>query len=296
MLYFPDELPGWFTLAWDPKSPGIIIGMRKEIAGASVELLASSRAESYRDYLNARAPRLLLFEGEHRFIPFTEERCGFDGCLQRLQGENTHVSFSLPLPRVRRFLADPCPDCGGTGARDVIDCLACDGIGKRQVKEFGPLWVWCATMAVFSGWRGVFPPETLTPSNAGQWMVFENVLRDTSQYGAPLHAGMSPKAAQWLKQQGSSLGTRLAETMEDAHRHLWHHERPYSHCSVFFHPEDDYLVLRSGDASIGTQGHYRDEERLQYLEPHNTDGPIDQAVLLCGLAALYEAIDKGLQA
>ena len=295
-----EDLPRWYTLGIDQDSglPYIEVDLDvlKERAGEPSRFI---RDIAYEFYLAITHP----YNGDP-----TGEIHGFGESFTRIGLQDNWVRYRINIPRVMWYSDSSCPECLGTRENgNGLDCLHCDGTGKKLVHDTHSVDAVCCSLWVLLMQLAPVPEKQCTKLN--QLLNVEvPVSPEGGRHGHPVYGEYAPCFLGFFRAQPENTGFPWVEdVMRRVHKHLW--ASPADHGGTLDLTE---FGVGGGQLELGcpvlrVPGGVLDNDcevrpdRFGFPGPeknagigftcHNMDTSIQQLTAFTGLAALCDVVD-----
>lgn len=235
---------------------------------------------------------------------------GFGDSLRKSVNSDGNVVYHSRLPIIHELSTLPCPDCNGTGEDEfddtmglpLIKCGRCHGTGKRSDIDWSTAYalsasIVCLTNLLFLAGRSVV--SGLSKNDPVQLLVL-NVISAPGNEGCSLGGYFSPRLMHFLLTHRASYQfEEVRNAMIRVYEYMWRTVSPEKKRSLnggigAWQSTPGYLMLDvPGNASgIHLSGHYNREQGGAKFTCHNVNTPLQQLVLITGLAALCDLYEE----
>ena len=286
-----ENIPCWYELSWLAKEMSMLLRIHKDFARIA-------------PVLSSDAPMPQLFIKEFRFSKFSgdlKKDFGFDNAFV-FRGENEDfVEFLVPIPRVRKYTAEKCRHCNGTGRDRIVQekCFACDGCGKEHFLDWRPAQAISASFNLF--FSLAFSPDTETSATFPQLMII-NLITEKDMNGGALGGYFSIPLSEWLRTlEEREIFPGIGEAMMTAGKKIFGKiDRFEKFTFRAFIVGNGCIVLQvPGNAcDVSNEPEYFPDNKRKVgsrFGCHNVDTPMQQIELLVGLSALWDLVKKELK-
>jgi hypothetical protein len=271
------NLPCWTKLSWDSLSATISLHVHQDV----VQIL---------DGIKADDPRVIHMGGNQGQFINQPDRWGFEGKLSRTSKtvDGFH-GFHSKLPRIKKYKTDPCHYCDGTGTDEGLDqqCLFCNGEKRESYYDWKEMYALSTSLSLLTDLINHVPPQNDTSSVEQQILSFSVYIQERFY---PLFGEYSPLLVDWFRRQGERSIDEAVDAMCAAwevmegplhpmDRHSFYANIAYSNGWLNIGCPGDACGLHPSHDSIRLIGGYE-------FSCHNMDNPMQQFVLLTGLAAI----------
>ena len=291
-----ENMPCIYDLSWNKKIPAIILKIHKSVIKSCPDL----RKSFY-------VPYFVKNFGFEFFDQFKENLIGdlyfgFDQCCRKIGEENRFWIFEIPIPAIKEWLNENCDECNGFGKdKHKEKCLYCDGTGREKVFKTKRAYAICASLCLLFEFASLrFEKKYKTECDFSQLVSIETVIRH-GFHGASLGGVYSIPLAKFLASfEPNTEICEMTKAMTVAHKKMFRKLDRFDRCSTWAK-----VAYKNGWLNVGCEGdacglHPADgsgpEKDVGYkFSSHNVDTPMQQIILIAGLAALCDKARKEIK-
>lgn len=238
------------------------------------------------------------FQEEHglgEFSPFGKEYFGFDNALKRGETNGEYVEYEISIPVFKKELSQKCKHCKGTGRDNYFkrECSFCDGTKHEIFYDWKPFYSISASLQVFANMAEIFEEKTSSIKN--QLLSFY-LICGHGQGHYPIAGSYGIEFCNWLNTANDyHQFDEVIQAMWDVHKHIQNDKTDnYRFDFQAYVDKHAWLILTCpGDAcGIHPTDYNWEPGQGREFDCHNMDTPIQQIMLLVGLAILYSMAKK----
>lgn len=283
---FLENIPCWYELAWQKKTPAIILRVHKDFI-KTVPVLSEKN------------PLIGKLMKDFQFSSFSggfDRNFGFnntlfEGTFEYTGEKDEFTEFLIRIPKVKVKTHENCRYCGGSGYEEESDreCLHCDGTGIKYDYKWQPANAVSASFTIFF-WLANHPDKEDTSAPFPQLMTVETITRE-GMHGGSLSGEISIPLRKWLISLGDGVNIpEMLQAMKKAYAQmLGVHNFDEFHFRVDVRENGGFIADCPGDAcGVHPSSWYMQKEEGYEFSCHNVDNPVQQITLLSGLAALHD--------
>ena len=288
-----ENMPCQYELSWDGKIPAIVIKMHRDfVAGLSV---------------SSEAPLILHFLSEFGFSAFDcfranlfgEQLFGFDGAFQKIGEEKDFIIFEAMIPQVEKQLNEACRECDGSKQDKNFEgekCLYCNGTGREWAMDWKSAYAISASFTVFFVLASLRPYKKHKTSCAFSQLLTVETITEKKMHGGSMSGVYSIPLGVFLS--SFEPNTEIVE-MTEAMVRAWgkmflqtNKCQRHNFWAKVDYPNGWLNVSCPGNAcGLHPADNWGPGEGYKF-SCHNVDSPMQQIVLLAGLAALCDKAKK----
>lgn len=286
-----DIMPCWYELSWLEKIPAILLRVHKDF----VEEIKERKIDF------EKAPMVMGLKLEFGFKNFVGDfngNFGFDDVFKRKGEKDGFIEFLIKIPKVKKKTDKSCSCCKGKGKTDFAGikklCLSCDGKGKEYIYDWRSPYAISGSLNVFFTLAAFPKKDTCAPNNQ---LMDINLRTTRGGHGGSLRGDYSIFLAEWFNScDKEKTATQIKQATMRAYRRMFE-------MSSFDRYKFDTRVNNGGvfiscpgDATgIHPDGYRNDKNEGREFSCHNVDTPMQQLILLVGLAALHDIVRKEIK-
>lgn len=277
-----DIIPCWYELSFREKKPAIILKAHKDFIKVNWD--ENHIIKHFKEEF-----------GFKKFVGDFYKRFGFDnGAFMFSRETGDFVELLMKIPKIKREKGS-CLYCKGSGQGDFLDgkCLNCNGSGKDWEYDWPRAYAISASFNVFFQLAGL--PDKDTSSSLYQLLTV-HTHTSKGMHGGSLWGEYSIPLVRWLAsfEQRTTI-PQMVQAMKMTYRMI--HDELIEFDEYYFKASVDYEngwlnISCPGDACglyPGRNAGYGIQRGFGYeFSCHNVDSPMQQLVLLAGLAALHD--------
>jgi len=252
-----ENIPAWYYLSWQDEPPAIILGVHRDF-------IDNIRLANLADLM------AIGFMEEFRFRNFSgdfNKSWGFDDSFKKMGEKDDFVEFNIALSAIRN--------------------------DKKNAHAIS------ASFSVF--FAVAFFSEVETSSLFPQLLTI-NTVTEQRDHGGSLSGQYSIPLVKWLVSQCKDRGVipEMIRAMKSACKCICGSLRGFNQNEFKASVKDELGWLNvscPGNAcDLHPQSQHDLEEGFGYaFDSHNVDTPVQQIILLAGLAALYDLVRKNIK-
>lgn len=281
-----EDVPCWYELGWREDVPAIILRIHKDFIVKTDSIYENHHMLEYFKEIVEFDVSIDSFCGD-----FNKEFIGFNKVLRNIGISSDFVEFLIDIPSLVCFSNNPCRSCGGSGNSYINDsfCFFCDGKGKDRLIDWKKAFDLSASMSIIT--QFLYINRVLTGSQFPQLLTVKTTTSKDS-HGVSLGGEFGPAFRQWLNGLGDYMVIAEAEkAMKLSYCKMFHVKQVerFARFSVIVR-DDGFLTLDCpGNAcGIDPDVHWQKGEKGYRFSCHNVDTPMQQLLLISGLASLHD--------
>lgn len=287
----------WYELSWQEKPAAIIFSIRKEVIAGL-------------DFSLSEAPIVKSLAKEFKLSEFRAdfgENIGFENAdgkalFHNIGEENGFIRFSLPIPKLKKYIEKKCDWCKGSGRDPNFGndkCPSCSGTGKKHEIDWKTAYAISASFNVLLSWLSFEETDTASPFPQ---LLTVNLTTQKGMHGGSLGGSISIPMEKWLasfvgasNDQYVSL-PEISKAMRVAYEKMLGLQDRFERFQSWVR-DGGFVADCPGDACGINPNHWDIGENRGYnFSCHNVDTPMQQITLLAGLAALHDKARREIKA
>ncbi|MFA5368543.1 MAG: hypothetical protein WC303_00865 [Candidatus Paceibacterota bacterium] len=265
-------------------------------------LLLKIHKDFVRKYKNIMPIRSFLYNFQRmhnleEFSPFGKKYFGFDKSFKLNKITKNFIEYEIEIPVFRKRLPQVCEHCKGSGRDEDFDrkCSWCDGSGFKILYDWKPFHAICSSLQIFANMAEIFDGSISTKNN--QLLTFKLVCGE-GQGHYPISGSYGVEFCNWLNTMPDYYEFKdVILAMWNVHTHIYNRDAAIYCLSFEAHVRSSAWLILScpGDAcGIFPVDSWEPGKGMEF-ECHNMDTPIQQILLLVGLAVLSDLSKKHMK-
>lgn len=286
-----------YDLSWNKKIPAIILKIHK------------SFIENFPNFYSSRIVPYFMKEFGFRFFDQFRKNLlgdlyfGFDQCCRKIGEENNFWIFEIPIPVIEEWLNESCDECKGFGKdKHEEKCLYCNGTGREKVFKTKRAYAICASLCLLfelapQRWEKKFKTDCDFP----QLLILETSIQKNIQHGGTFGGIYSVPLVKFLASfEPNTEICEMINAMTSAHKKMFGKFDSFNKCYTWAKVAYKHGWLNVscyGDAcGLHPANSFVSENECGYrFDCHNVDTPMQQIILISGLAALCDKARKEIK-